>query len=380
MDARIWPGIPPEEEDKMKTRTMMLLLGALTFAWNCVDAADAAKENAPKSAARQLFADDVLCKGKGVELKRSQLDEAFLQFKSNLNARGQTLPEAQREQVESQLLDRLVITRLLMNKATDEDKKKARVAADKFVADTKNQAGSEESFNRQLGVMNFTPAQFDAQVLEQSVCKEVIDRELKSRINIADSEAQKYYDEHGAEFDRPETVRAAHILLSTRDPGTGQELTDEKKKEKKLQMEKILERARKGENFAALAREFSEDPGSKSKGGEYTFARAKDDPQHAMVAEFENAAFSLKTNEISGVVTTQFGYHIIKLYERTPAQKLAFAKVKDDLKDYLARQEVDKQLKGYLDKAKEEAKLEYLNGAKPPTEPVGNPPAASDKK
>jgi peptidyl-prolyl cis-trans isomerase C len=361
---------------------MMALLGALAVAWTDVDAAETAKENAPQPAAggRQLFADDVLCKGKGIELKRSQLDEAFLQFKSNLNARGQTLPEAQREQVESQLLDRLVITRLLTNKATDEDKKKARAAADKFVADTKNQAGSEESFNRQLGVMNFTPAQFDAQVLEQSVCKEVIDRELKSRINIADDAAQKYYDDHGPEFDRPETVRAAHILLSTRDPGTGQELSDEKKKEKKQQLEKILERARKGEDFAALAKEFSEDPGSKSKGGEYTFARAKDDPQHAMVAEFENAAFSLKTNEISGVVTTQFGYHIIKLYERTPAQKLAFAKVKDDLKDYLARQEVDKQLKGYLDKAKQEAKLEYLNGAKPPVEPVESAPTPPDKK
>jgi parvulin-like peptidyl-prolyl isomerase len=370
----------------MKTRTLIALVGALAVAGAGVDAAEAAKENAPKPTARgrQLFADDVLCKGKGVELKRSQLDEGFLQFKANLNARGQVLPEAQREQVESQLLDRLLITRLLMNKATDDDKKKARTAADKFVAATKEQAGSEESFNRQLGAMSFTAAQFDAQVWEQSTCKEVIDRELKSKLNIADGAAQKYYDEHGAEFDRPEMVRAAHILLSTRDPNANQELSDEKKKAKMQQMEKILERAKKGEDFAALAKEFSEDPGSKSKGGEYTFARAKDDPQHAMVLEFENAAFSLKTNEVSGIVTTQFGYHIIKLYERTPAQKLAFGKVKDDLKDYLARQEVDKQLKGYLDKAKQEANLEYLNGAKPPVEALAsdptNAPAAVDKK
>jgi len=328
----------------------------------------ATKENTTKPAA-QAFPDDLLSKGKGMEVKRSQLDEAFLQFKANLNARGQFLPEEKRDLIESQLLDRLIITRLLMNKATDDDKQKARVAADKFVAATKDQAGSEESFNRQLNMMNFTPAQFDAQVLEQSICKEVIDRDLKSKITVTDERLQKYYDEHGSEFERPETVRAAHILLSTRDSNTNQELGEEKKKEKKQQMEKLLERAKKGEDFAALVKEFSEDPSSKNKGGEYTFRRGQ------MAPEFETAAFALTTNQISDVVTTQFGYHIIKLYERTPAGKLELANVKNDLKDFLARQEVDGQLKDYLDKLKKDAAVEYLNGAKPPIEGSADAPA-----
>ncbi len=135
-------------------------------------------------------------------------------------------------------------------------------------------------------------------------------------------------------------------------------------------MEKLLERARKDEDFAALAKEFSEDPGSKSKGGEYTFARGQ------MVPAFETAAFSLKTNQVSDIVTTPYGYHIIKLYEKTAAQKLELAKVKDDLKDQLARSEVqEKKLPDYLKKLKVDANLEYLHGAKPPPDAAAEPPA-----
>ena len=347
----------------MTSRQFQILLGALLMAAMGAQAADAAKSEAPLPAfdSKSIFPDDTLCKGKGIEIKRSQVDEAFIQFKANLTARGQVLPEGKRDLAEAQLLDRLVITKLLVTRATEEDKKKARTAADKFVASTKAQAGSDESFQRQLSAMNFTTEQFDAQVLERAVCEEVVDRELRSHVNITDEQLKKFYDEHGEQFERPETVRAAHILLSTRDAVTGQEMSEETKKERKQQIDRLLERAKKGEDFAALAKEYSEDPGSKSSGGEYTFARGQ-----FRNPEFENAAFALKTNEISGVVTTAFGYHIIKLYEKLPAQKLELAKVKDNLKDGLSRREVqEKLLPDFLEVLKKEANLQYLNGAKP---------------
>jgi peptidyl-prolyl cis-trans isomerase C len=365
----------------MKTGTLMALLGFAAITATGANANGATKENTPKPPAYpgQLFSDDVLIQGKAVQVRRSELDAAFLQFKANLNARGQTFPEERREQVESQLLDRLVITKLLAIRATEDDRKKARTAADNFVASTREQAGSEESFTRQLGAMNFTPSQFDAQVLERAICEEVVDRELKSKVTVTDDQIKKFYDENSQQFERKETLRAAHILLSTRDLITNQELNEERKKEKKKQIEKLLERARKGEDFAALAREYSEDPNSKIKGGEYTFGHGQ------MVPEFETAAFSLKTNKVSDIVTTQYGYHIIKLYERIPAQKLELDKVKDDLKEQLARFEVqDKMLPDYLKKLKKEASLEYLNDAKAPPEgsqekPADKPPDKAGK-
>ena len=98
-------------------------------------------------------------------------------------------------------------------------------------------------------------------------------------------------------------------------------MTEEQKAAKRKEMEGLLKRARAGEDFAKLAKEYSEDPGSKDKGGEYTFPRGQ------MVPEFEAAAFSLNTNQVSDIVTTRFGYHIIKLSEKIPAQKVEFAKV-----------------------------------------------------
>ena len=83
-------------------------------------------------------------------------------------------------------------------------------------------------------------------------------------------------------------------------------------------MEGLLKRARAGEDFAKLAKEYSEDPGSKDKGGEYKFPRGQ------MVPEFEAAAFSLGTNQVSDIVTTRFGYHIIKLSEKIPARKVEY--------------------------------------------------------
>ena len=124
-------------------------------------------------------------------------------------------------------------------------------------------------------------------------------------------------------------VRASHILLITRDTATQTDLSEDKKAAKHKQMEDLLKRARDGEDFAKLAKEYSEDPGSKDKGGEYKFARGQ------MVPEFEAAAFSLKTNQVSDIVNSSYGYHIIKLSEKIPAQKVEFAEAAADLKEGL---------------------------------------------
>src|SRR5262249_36535838 len=150
--------------------------------------------------------------------------------------------------------------------------------------------------------------ELQSKMIEESTAQIVLERELK--ISVSDDEVKKFYDDNPSKFEQPEMVRASHILLSTRDPETNKDLPDEQKMAKRKKAEELLKRARAGEDFAKLARENSEDPGSKDRGGEYQFSRGQ------MVPEFETAAFSLKTNEVSEIVTTQYGYHIIKLSEK----------------------------------------------------------------
>lgn len=309
----------------------------------------------PGATPTNLFPDQVCAKGSGFEIRRSQLEEAFTTYEANLAARGQTVPDARRADLENQLLDRLILTRILLGKATDADKTKAKETGEKFIAEYRSRAPSEDLFNSQLKALGMTAEKFRADVMERAICEAVLDRDVKNQIKISNEATKKFYDENPGKFEQPEKVRASHILLMTQDPKTGMEMTDDQKKEKKKQMEQILARARAGEDFAKLAKEFSEDPGSKEHGGEYTFPRGQ------MVPQFEAAAFALKTNQISDIVTTQSGYHIIKLSEKIAAQKLPFAQAEKDIRDYLLAEDVQKQLPDYFAKIKKEAKVEILD-------------------
>lgn len=351
-----------------KTLSLALLAALLaapgTFAVNSGTNA-AAK---PVDKLTELFGDAVVAKGKGVEVKRSQLDSALISIKSAAAARGQTLPPEQVRMFEQQVLQRLIQIQLLLGKATDADRTKGKEATEKQFALILKRAGSEEALNRQLKSVGMTEEELRAKMGEEATAQAVLDRELK--VTVTEDAVKKFYDENPARFEEPEMVRASHILLSTLDPVTRQPLSDDKKSAKRKQAEDLLKRARAGEDFVKLAKEYSEDPGSKEKGGEYTFPRGQ------MVPEFESAAFSLNTNQISDIVTTQFGYHIIKLNEKIPAHKVELAKVADDLKEGLKRREMEKLLPDYIEKLKQDSNVEILDEKLKPRE--AGPDAAAE--
>ena len=331
---------------------LLLVAFGAGMAWAAPD--PAAAPNAPANAkAGELFPDVPVVKAKGFEIKRSQLDDAVTSIKSTSVARGQSIPPDQMAMMEQQVLERLIQIQLLLSKASAPDKTKGEETSSKRFENVKTRAGTSEALTRQLKSVGMSPEQLRSKMLEEATAEAVLERELK--IEVTDNEVKKFYDENPARFEQPEMVRASHILLGTKDASTGGELTDAQKEKKHKLMEDILKRARAGEDFAALAKEYTEDPGSKDLGGEYTFPRGK------MVPEFEAAAFSLKTNQVSDIVTTQFGYHIIKLSEKLPAKKVELAKVSQDIKDYLKGQAVSKQLPDYMEKAKKDAQVEILD-------------------
>ncbi|MCX8157958.1 MAG: peptidylprolyl isomerase [Verrucomicrobiae bacterium] len=330
----------------------------------------------PKPDARELFPDSVVAKGRGVEVKRSQVDEAYNLFKANAAAQGRNLREEDRHRDQAMLLDRIISTKLLVARATDEDRKKAAENADKYIAETKKRLPNEEFFELQLKSIGLTPATYRERLLEQAICEEVINREVRDKNPVTDADIKKFYDENPREFEQPEQVRAAHVLISFKDPtdpnpnpSAKRDLPAAQKEEKKKLAESILARAKKGEDFAKLAKEFSDDPGSKDKGGEYTFPRGR------MVPEFEAAAFATPPGQVCDLVTTVFGYHVIKVLEKIPAQKVELAKVSDDIKRYLANEKVQEQIPKYLQQLREEAKVEILDpNLKIPAPPAPKPP------
>ncbi len=328
----------------------------------------------PADRVTQLFPDEVVAKGKGVEIKRAQLDEEVIRIKAQLAAAGQPIPAAHLKMVEQNILDQMITLQLLKAKATEADRAAGKGVAEKRFAAAKERLGSDDAVKMRLKAEGLTEEQLVGKWTDQATAEAVVKRELK--VNITDGDVKKYYDDNPARFEQPESVRASHILFSTRDVATQQELSEDKKAAKRKQAEEVLKRARDGEDFAKLVKEFSEDPGSKDNGGEYTFPRGR------MVPEFEAAAFALSPGQIADIVTTQFGYHIIKLLEKIPAKKLELEKVAADVKEGLTQQSVQKQLPDYVKQLRKDAGVEILDESLKPKETPDSagPPAGGDAK
>jgi len=191
---------------------------------------------------------------------------------------------------------------------------------------------------------------------------------------VSDEEAKQYYDSHAKEFETPEMVRASHILALSqpKDPNAD---PNQVKAAAKAKAEKLLKQVKDGGDFAAIAKENSEDPGSAAQGGDLGFfARGR------MVPPFEQAAFSMKPGQISDLVETNYGYHIIKVTDHKDAGTTPFEDAKAGIIEQLAKQKRATVTNDYIQSLKAKARIEYAPGEAPePPSPVVAPAAPAPK-
>ena len=180
------------------------------------------------------------------------------------------------------------------------------------------------------------------------LANEYLKREVAQKVTVSDDEVKTYYDSHKDEFKTQEMVKARHILVRVENAAS----EDEKKKAKD-KAEMYLKKIMDGEDFAKMAAEVSDDPGSKAKGGDLGFF-----PKGRMVKSFEDAAFALKPGETSGIVETQFGFHIIKVEDKKEPTIESFDAVKERIKQKLAQDRTRKELTDFIDKAMKDSKTE----------------------
>jgi peptidyl-prolyl cis-trans isomerase C len=361
----------------MKKQTKLIFPAAFAvalFALPCVNAASAnaatntlvstATNSNSQAAITALFGDPVIAKGKGFEIKRSELDEAVMGIQSTAAARGQTISPGQLTQIEGKLLGQLIQVQLLLQKTTEADKSNGVQRTDLQMKALLERFGSQEAFERQMKAAGMTAADLRAKIAQKLTAEAVLMRELN--VTIMDAEAKQFYDDtnNSADFEQPEMVHVRHILLLTMDPVTHAPLSADQQQTKRKQIDDILKRIRSGADFAALAKQYSEDPSSKDNGGEMPAF-----PRGQMAPEFEAAAFSLTNNQVSDVITTAYGYHIIKLLDKTPAKKLVLTDkvslgdvtVAAKIKDFLTQQKTEKLAPAYLEKLKKAADVQILD-------------------
>jgi peptidyl-prolyl cis-trans isomerase C len=318
----------------------------------------------PQAAMTALFGDPVIARGSGFEIKRSELDQVMTGVKSTAAARGQTIPPGQLTLIESQLLDRLIQDQLLLQKATDADRTNGVQKAGLQMNMLLERFGSQEVLERQMKAVGLTVAELRSKITQENTAQAVKTRELN--VTVTDAETKQFYDDtnHAADFEQPEMVHVRHILSLTMDPVTHAPLSADQQQAKRKQIDDLLKRIRGGADFAALAKQYSEDPVSKNNGGEMPAF-----PRGQMAPEFEAAAFSLTNNQVSDVITTAYGYHIIKLLDKTPAKKLVLTDkvslgdttVAARIKDFLTLQKTEKLAPAYLEKLRKAADVQILD-------------------
>jgi peptidyl-prolyl cis-trans isomerase C len=185
-------------------------------------------------------------------------------------------------------------------------------------------------------------------IKDNYIAIEYLKKEVTNKVEVSEEDIKAYYESHKDEFKTPEMVRPRHILIKT-DPYA----SDNDKKKAKEKIEDVLKKIKAGEDFAKLASDLSDDTGSKTKGGELGFF-----PKGRMVKPFEDAAFSLKPGEVSGIVETQFGYHIIKVEEKKEPGIEAFDTAKEKIKQKLLQEHTKTKVTEFIEKAMKKANIE----------------------
>jgi peptidyl-prolyl cis-trans isomerase C len=263
--------------------------------------------------------------------------------------------------IRGQALEGMIMERLL-----DEEVEKAGITVTgKDVDDKVNeiltqQGMTMDGFKQMLQTQGLTFEQFMQQIEKGVRYEKLMDKQV-GQIDINDAEALAFYEENKEDFNTPEQVQASHILIKVSPSATPEEKAAAKEK-----AEKLLKEVKEGGDFATLAKENSDCP-SKAKGGDLgLFGKGQ------MVKEFEEAAFGLQPGQVSGVVETQFGYHIIKVTDRKEAGMTAFEKVKADIVKNLKQGKKNQQFRQYVQKLRAEANVVYPPGKEPaPARPMG---------
>jgi peptidyl-prolyl cis-trans isomerase C len=330
-----------------------VLAGALlSSACNKKDAAaagepankDAAAKPAepPKPMPAELPA--VVARVNGQDVKK----EDFEMLVRNLEMGG-PIPAERRDEILRQQLERLITYTVLRQEITKRNITVPDAELDQQLNAMRSQFQNEDDFKKALAARSMTIERLRDDARVDMCITRMLDGEVATAEPATDDEVKQFYEKNPDKFKQGEAVRASHILL----------LVDEKaddvtRKKARTQIDAILARAKKGEDFAELARAHSQD-GSAAQGGDLNFFT-----RGRMVPEFEQAAFALQPGQISDVVTTQYGYHVIKVTERRAPTMLPLDKVSPQVKQYLTNQKKQQKADAFVADLRKHAKVEVL--------------------
>ncbi len=290
----------------------------------------------------------------GKSIGRQEVDRNTERFLTQYQGR---IPPEKVEEMRSGMWERtlesMIDQTLLLQEAGKEKIQTDEKAVDERLAEIYKSFPSKEEFMALLAKMGVSEKELRKEASENMIIEALLEKKFSDLKKVTDEDIQAFYRDNPQGFKKQERVQARHILLKS-EPDDSEEVRAQKRKK----LEGLRKEIEQGAVFAELAGEHSDCP-SKTKGGSLGyFEKGK------MAKAFEEAAFKLKPGELSGIVETQFGYHLIEVDDHQEAQTVPLEQAKDKIAMYLNNQQRDKAVNDYVVKLREGAKIEYADGVK----------------
>jgi len=291
--------------------------------------------------------DDVMVRVNGTGITRLEVERAVKVMLAQNNVPLPLEPEMM-EKAQAAALDQLISAELLYQEAAKlEVKDLDKLVAEK-IAQNKAKFSSEAEFDQAMRGVDITPQDMQDFSRKDILINNFIEKRFAAPAAVTEQEVRKFYDDNlDKHFKTPESARASHILI-----GIDDETSTEDRMKASEKAEAIWKQLKAGGDFEAIAKAESTCPSSAQGGDLGTFSRGQ------MVPPFEKAAFALMPGEISEVVETDFGYHIIKLIEKQEASTQSFNSQKERIREFLRGEKVQTAIDQFITEQRKKAKIE----------------------
>jgi len=302
----------------------------------------------------------VVARVNGVEIKAKTVA-----FQLNRAMRENQKPFSPNEQrkIIMAIVDKEIVRELVHQEGKSEQVKIKPDLVDKELKSIMEPYKNKEEFDKALAARGLTEDELKQSIKVDLTAKKLIDDQVRGKIKITDEDVKKYYESNKKKFFQPEAYRASHIFIAIYPPELVKKSSEKELRKRQEELDKkaekkingILKELKAGGDFAKLAKKHSNDAGSAQQGGDLDYIyKGVFDPA------FDEAISKMKVGDISEVVKTPYGYHIIKLVDIKPAEQVPFSEMEEAIQKHLFMEKAQEKVGHYLQGLRKKAKIEIL--------------------
>jgi len=308
----------------------------------------------------------VVAKVNGTELTSDLLKREMIAYRLLASRQGKAMETKNEEKIARSLLMKAIDDELIYQQGLKQNINIDSTTIDRELDHIQTQFPDKKLFLAALAAQRLTFDVLKKNIKKTLVKEEFVRANIVSEVQVTDDKVKSFYDKNKDTFIKPETFKISHIYVSIPAPGDGEADSPEDRAKAKEILDWVKNEARKkidlaslslksGKPFTSVAKKFSEDPKTSEKGGDLGFMM-----KNQTLPEVSSAMVKLRVGEISSVIKSSLGFHIIQLTEKKESHPIALAEVKPEILNHLLKLETEKQLKNYLSGLRKKSEIKIF--------------------